>query len=418
LTIDTDLIARVPLFAGLPREEIERLAVTLVPAAYPAGTILFREGERGDRFYIVLAGSIAIIKALGSAEERVLGLRGAGEFVGEMSLLSQDGRRTASVRVAAEARVLELTRADFDALLHRRPALAYEMLRVLSTRLRASHDMALQELREQNRRLAQAYAELQAAQGQLIEQEALARELRLAAELQESMLPLQLPRAPGLEIAARMIPARSVGGDFYDVFQLGGDQLGVVVGDVSGKGVPAALFMALVSSLLRAESPRAASPELALREVNRHLLDRNARSMFVTALYGILHCSTGAFAFVRAGHELPLIWDAAGAPVPIARGTGQPLGLFSQPALDAQTATLPPGGTLLLFTDGVTEAMDASDELFGVERIVQVVGAGGDATAQELCDRLVAAVAAFHAGAPQADDITLLAVRRPARAPA
>jgi sigma-B regulation protein RsbU (phosphoserine phosphatase) len=411
LALDTTLIGQVPLFAALPPEELDHLVASLRPASYPAGTVLFSEGERGERFYIVLAGAIAIVKALGTDAERVLGLRGAGEFVGEMSLLSQDGLRTATVRVEQEARVLELTRADFDALLHRYPLLAYEMLRVLSTRLRDSHEAAIRDLHEKNRRLAQAYADLQAAQAQIVEQEALARELRLAREIQESMLPRRLPQTPGFDIGAHMIPARMVGGDFYDALVLDDDRLGVVVGDVSGKGVPAALFMALVSSLLRVEAPRAATPEQALREVNRHLLARNARSMFVTALYGILRRSTREFTFVRAGHELPLIWDAGGELAPIARGLGHPLGLFPHSALDSQTVTLPPGGTLLLFSDGVTEAMDARGDLFGVERILQAVRAGRPATAQDLCDRLVAAVASYQGAAPQADDITLLAVR-------
>jgi phosphoserine phosphatase RsbU/P len=411
LTIDTTLIGRVPLFASLPPEELEHLAATLRPFVYPAGTVLFNEGERGDTFYIVLEGNISIIKALGTDEERVLGVRDRGEFVGEMSLLSQDGLRTATVRVESDARVLELTRADFDVLLTRHPTLAYEMLRVLSTRLRASHDLAIRDLHEKNRRLAEAYAELQAAQAQIIEQETLARELRLARDIQVSMLPPALPRLPGFDIGARMIAARMVGGDFYDVIPLDTERLAVVIGDVSGKGVPAALFMALVSSLLRAEAVRAANPEQALRAVNRHLLARNVRGMFVTVLYGVLHRSTREFAFVRSGHELPLVWSADGLPLPIQRGAGHPIGLFPSPMLDAQVVTVPPGGTLLLFTDGVTEAMDTQGELYGTARLAEAAQANTGATAQELCDQLVAEVTAYHGDAPQADDITVLAVR-------
>ena len=154
--MDTALLKHVPLFVSLPPSELADIAVSLQETRYSAGAVLFREGDHGDRFYIVLDGRIAIIKALGSDDERLLGLRGAGEFVGEMSLLSLDGLRTASVRVEADARVLELTRADFDALLHRYPLLAHEMLRVLSIRLRESHDTAIRDLHEKNARLAQA----------------------------------------------------------------------------------------------------------------------------------------------------------------------------------------------------------------------------------------------------------------------
>jgi sigma-B regulation protein RsbU (phosphoserine phosphatase) len=410
--MDNALLRNVPLFGSLPPSALAEMAVSLQEICHPAGTVLFREGDYGDRFYILLDGQIAIVKALGSDDERLLGLRGAGEFVGEMSLLSQDGLRTASVRVESDSRVLELTRADFDALLHRYPLLAYEMLRVLSLRLRESHDTAIRDLHEKNARLAQAYADLQIAQARIIEQETLERELQLARETQESMLPRTLPRMSCFDIGARMVAARMVGGDFYDVFPLGPDRLGVVIGDVSGKGMPAALFMALVSNLLRAEAQRSdTSPEQALRIVNAHLLSRDARSMFVTVLYGVLCRETREFAFVRAGHEMPLLIDAAGNLLTLEMGRGHVLGLFPHPMLDIQTVQLPPGGTLLLYTDGVNEAMDADSQLFGMERIVAAVRGARAASAQQLCDQLVQAVAAYRGLAAQADDITLVAVR-------
>jgi sigma-B regulation protein RsbU (phosphoserine phosphatase) len=410
--MDIALLKHVPLFVSLPPSALADMAVSLQENRYSAGTVLFREGDYGDRFYIVLDGEIAIVKALGSDDERLLGRRGAGEFVGEMSLLSRDGLRTASVRVEADARVLELTRADFDALLHRYPLLAYEMLRVLSIRLRESHDMAIRDLHEKNARLTQAYADLQAAQARIIEQETLERELRLARETQESMLPRALPRLAGLDIGARMVAARMVGGDFYDVFPLGPDRLGVVIGDVSGKGMPAALFMALVSSLLRAEALRGdTTPEQALRIVNRHLLSRDARSMFVTLLYGVLGRETREFAFVRAGHEMPLLLDAAGTLLTPEMGRGHALGLFLNPVLDIQAVQLPAGGTLLLYTDGVNEAMDAHGQLFGSERIVAAMRGARQASAQQLCDQIVQVVTEYRGLAAQADDITLVAVR-------
>jgi sigma-B regulation protein RsbU (phosphoserine phosphatase) len=409
--MDITLLQRMPLFVSLPPGDLADMAASLREIRCPAGTVLFREGDYGDRFYIVLDGQIAIVKALDTDDERLLGVRGQGEFVGEMSLLSMDGLRTASVRVVEEARVLELTRADFDALLHRYPPLAYEMLRVLSLRLRESHDTAIHDLHEKNDRLAQAYADLQAAQARIIEQETLERELRLARETQESMLPRALPRMAGFDIGARMVAAHMVGGDFYDVFPLDNDSLGVVIGDVSGKGMPAALFMALVASLLRAEAMRSDTAEQALRVVNRHLLSRSANSMFVTALYGTLRRDTRDFSFVRAGHELPLLLDADGTLRRPELGRGHPLGLFPSPMLDAQTVRLSPGGTLLLFTDGVTEAMDADNRLFGLDRIVGAMRAARQVNAQQLCDQLVQTVADYRGAVAQADDITLLAVR-------
>jgi len=404
-------ISQVPLFAELPSDEIANLVRALEPSFYQVDTILFYEGERGDRFYIVLEGQIAIIKALGTPDERLLGLRGAGEFVGEMSLLNRDGLRTASACVYDDATVLELTRADFDAMLYRHPTLAYEMLRVMSRRLRESHETSMRDLQEKNRRLEQAYADLQAAQAKIIEQETLARELQLAREIQESMLPPTIPQLPGYDIGARMVAARMVGGDFYDIFPLDADTLAIAIGDVSGKGVPAALFMTLVCSQLRAEAARAASPEEVLRSVNRQLGIRNATGMFVTVLYCVLHLPTRTLTFVRAGHDLPLVYDAAGVQVPITHRPGQPLGLFLAIHLDTQTIIIPPGGLLLLYTDGVTEAIDAQGTQFGQERLQAVLQEKRSPMAQMLCEQLIETLSSYQSGLPQADDITLVALR-------
>ena len=405
------LIGRAPLFAGLPSDELAALDATLQRTSIPAQTVLFREGDRGDHFYVVLDGQIAILKAMDSPDERLLALRGTGDFVGEMSLLNWDGLRSASARVQTDVDVLIFTRAEFDALLHRQPTLVYEMLRVVSTRLRQAQDAAIHDLQEKNRRLEQAYADLQAAQAQIIEKETLERELRLACEIQQSMLPQTLPHMPGLDLGARMLPARIVGGDFYDVVALDSDRLGIAIGDVAGKGMPAALFMALTCSLLRAEAARLTSPEKVLQRVNQHLLGMNAAGMFVTVLYGILDRATREFAYVRAGHELPLIWDMTGTILTPAHGIGHPLAFFPDPLLDVQTVCLPPGGALLLYTDGVTEAMDTQGALFELSRLQAFVCGSQATSAQGLCDDLVQVLMTYHGASPQADDITVLAVR-------
>lgn len=409
--VDEEALRQVPLFADLPDEAIETLVTTLRPTDYPADTLLFREGEAGDRFYIVLSGTIAIIKAMDTPDERMVGLRGSGEFIGEMSLLNQDGLRTASVRVQENARVLELTRDDFDAMVYRHPSLAYAMLQVLSMRLRASNDTAIQDLHEKNRHLAQAYADLQAAQAQLIEQETLARELKLAREIQESMLTHNLPHLPGYDLCAHMVAARQIGGDFYDVLPLDDNRLVLMVGDVSGKGVPAALFMALTCSLLRAEASRNGSPEETLRAVNNHLLTYHTHSMFVTVLYGILHRDTRRFSFARAGHDLPLLLGPTGEHQRLTLGRGHPLGLFPAPALDVQTVEVPRGGMMVMYSDGATEAMNVANDLFGNDRIVAALRERLDASAPELCRHLLDALAAFCGDAPQSDDITLMVLR-------
>jgi sigma-B regulation protein RsbU (phosphoserine phosphatase) len=133
--------------------------------------------------------------------------------------------------------------------------------------------------------------------------------------------------------------------------------------------------------------------------------------MFITILYGVLNFSTGQFSYARAGHELPQIWDSEGAPLALGRRNGQPLGILPDPAIDVQTLQLPPGGTLLLFSDGVTEATNAQGGFFGLESLQATVQAHPGIPAQLLCDQLVATLTAYRGTAPQADDITLVAVR-------
>jgi sigma-B regulation protein RsbU (phosphoserine phosphatase) len=404
-------LSRVSLFATLPRDELEYLAATLQPVEVTPGALLFHEGDYGDLFYVVSAGQVEVIKALGTAEERVVGVRGAGDFVGEMSLFDVRGQRTASVRAADQTRLLEMKRGDFDALLHRQPTLAYEMVRVLSERLNASQNNAIRDLQEKNRQLVQAYEELKAAQAQVIEKEKLERELQVAHNIQMSILPRRLPKLAGLDFGSQILPMMAVGGDFYDFILLDDGMLGIAVGDVSGHGVPAALFMALTVTLLRAEACHDCSPVHALRAVNRQLLSLNSEGMFVTVLYGVLDCVTREFAYARAGHELPVLCNAEGELSELHLGPGQPLGLFEAPVLDEQTLTIPPEGTLLLYTDGVSEARDTRGAMFGEERLRGAVTAHRHSSAQQVCDQVLEQVMAHSGAETQYDDIAVVCVR-------
>ena len=409
--MDKSLISQVPLFSNLPPTEIDTLASELKEKNYPAQTVLFREGEIGDRFYIVAEGQIAIIKAMDTPNERLLGVRGEGQFIGEMSLLNPDGLRTASARVKSDARMLELSRADFDILLKREPFLAYKMLSELSRRLQIAHDETIRDLKEKNRQLAEAYDNLKAAQEQIIEKKSLERELMQAREIQESMLPRDLPRLEGFDISAKMVPARMVGGDFFDVIPLNANSLGIVIGDVAGKGVPAALFMALSRSLLRAEAHTSTPPEKVLKRVNHLLLGMNAKGLFVTVLYGILDRQTRQFSYVRAGHEPPMVWDRHGEIIPTPMGGGQFIGLLPNPVLERMTLTIPEGGAMLLFSDGVTEAINPNEVFFEREGLEAAIPALIDKPAKTQLDCLFQTLWDYQGAAPQADDITLIAVR-------
>jgi serine phosphatase RsbU (regulator of sigma subunit) len=405
-------ISAIPLFKGLPAEEISHLVATLSESDFPGGKVLFHEGHSDDKFYILLEGQVEVVKSLGKPEERILGLREAGNLLGEMSLFSKDGRHTASVRSLTPLRLLKVTHAELDALLHRQPQLAYEIIRLLSRRLEESENITILDLKEKNQRLVEAYEELKSAQEQIIEKEKLEKELEISRQIQQSILPETLPGLPGYEFGALMIPARAVGGDFYTFFKLGRDRLGIVVGDVSDKGVPAALFMALSYSLIRAEAVRAGSPVQALRKVNQHLLQMNSLSMFVTLVYAILDCSSGEFRFARAGHPSPYPLDGEGRLMDVPVSFSQALGLFDTPPIDEQCIHLPPGGTLLLYSDGVTETMDSQGAEFGLDRLYRSMTANCTNTAQEICGQLWKDVQAHGGDLPQQDDFTTVVVKR------
>jgi phosphoserine phosphatase RsbU/P len=409
--VERSLLQEVPLFSSLSPAGIEALTELLQEKVYPLRAVLFNEGDHGDCFYVVETGEITIIKAMGTPQERVLAVRGAGEFIGEMSLLSRAGERTASARVEPGSRLLEMRRADFDAFLHRVPDIAYEMLAVLSDRLNDAHNASIRDLTEKNRQLEEAYASLKAAQQQIIEKEVLDHELKHARQIQQSMLPARLPKVKGYDLGAGSEPAQMVGGDFYDLIPLGADRLGVVIGDVSGKGVSAALFMAQTLSLLRAQARLHREPVRVLRSVNQDLLERNASGMFVTLLYGVLHLSSGQFVYARAGHLPPALWDQEGLAVSVPLGRGQILGIIPDIDLERMSLTLPPGGTLLLYTDGVTEARNAQGVFLDEIGLYTWVPPLLNQPAQLLCEALTRSVLDYHGSAKQDDDITLIAVK-------
>jgi sigma-B regulation protein RsbU (phosphoserine phosphatase) len=302
--------------------------------------------------------------------------------------------------------------SDLQRLLQRYPAIATSMLHVLGTRLSAAHNGAIRDLHERNQRLAQAYSELQAAQVQLIEKEKLERDLQVAYEIQMSILPRSMPILSGYMFGARILPARVVGGDFFDFIPLGPDAIGVAIGDVTDKGLPAAIFMAQARALLRAEASRAASPREALDRVNGHLLQMNDAGLFVTVLYGVLDVPSGRFHYARAGHELPLLVVGQGEVALAPQGSGMALGLVDRPPLDEQILTIEPGRAMLLYTDGATEAHDVGYDEFGRGRLSAALARHAESPALQLCEELLAEITGFQGLAPQHDDITLVAVRR------
>ena len=248
--------------------------------------------------------------------------------------------------------------------------------------------------------------EAEAATRQRFEQE-----LEVARLIQQNFLPKELPDLPGWQIAACYRPAREVGGDFYDVIPLPDGRVGFVVGDVTDKGVPAALVMSATRSVLRASAQRLIEPGEVLERVNEHLCPDMPEKMFVTCLYGVLDTDSGLFRFANAGHDLPYVQTANG--VIELRARGMPLGLMPGMSYEENEATLEPGDSVLLHSDGVLEAHDAERDMFGGPRLKETMARapGG----RELIDHVLSDLAAFTgAGAEQEDDITMVTLQRSA----
>ena len=236
------------------------------------------------------------------------------------------------------------------------------------------------------------------------------QELAVARLIQQNFLPKELPDLPGWQVAALYRPARAVGGDFYDVIELPGGRLGLVIGDVTDKGVPAAMVMAATRSVLRASAARLGEPGAVLARVNDSVCPDIPENMFVTCFYAVLDPASGALRYANAGHNVPLLHTPSG-PAEL-RATGMPLGLMPGMSYEEKETVIDVGTTVLLYSDGLVEAHDAQREMYGSARTASVL-AGAPASSQSVIDELIAGLDRFaDPGAEQEDDITLLVLRR------
>lgn len=408
--LSASLLTRIPLFSQLPFDELNLLLNALDRVRLNSGDILFKEGELAEHLYIVARGQLEINMASGTANELILNVINEGEYLGEMGIIMPGGRRTAGARARGDVLLLSMSRTQFQELLHRHPELANAMVSVLSSRLDNTNVQTFRDLTEKNRQLQTAYDELKAAQEQLIEKERLEKELQVAAEIQMSILPDVLPAPEGFDFGGRILPARQVGGDFYDVFELGNGKMGVLIGDVSDKGVPSAIFMARAHALIIAEADNSTSPGAVLRMVNEHITRLEKSTQFVTALYGVLDTLTGEFSYARAGHEPPLLIGERGDIHRLPHEPGMALGLWEDMLLDENSIRLAKGSLLVMFTDGMTDCRDPNGVPFGLERIKETMRGLRSLPAQAACDRLFSTLMDYQNGAKQDDDVTLLAI--------
>lgn len=406
-----DFIKRIPIFANLPETEMRSLKQASQECQFQPGEVLFKEGAESDYFYLLIEGEIEIIKSFGTSYERPLGIRGQGEILGEMSKFCEDGSHTATGRAHTPCRLLKVPFSWLDSALIHAPQLTYDLMRLYVCRLEFSENLTIRDLREKNQQLTQAYEDLKIAQAAMIEKEKLDQEMRLANKIQLSILPKSLPQFTGVDFGALMVPAKLVGGDFYDWIPLTKTQVGIVIGDVCGKGMPAALLMALTYSSVRIEALRHTRPGDALRAVNHHLKQIDCANMFVTLLYGILDCETMRFDYARAGHPSPVLLDDQNHSIQVPYDYGQAVGIFDTLIVDEACVSIPGGGSLLLYSDGLSETIEDHQDSPDLLELCTSVLDHEAMNAQAFCERLWMSVGGSSAESWINDDFTVVAVK-------
>lgn len=248
-------------------------------------------------------------------------------------------------------------------------------------------------------------------QKEMVVRERLETEVQLARQIQQTFIPEVLPQLPGWELAARWKTARQVGGDFYDVFELPDGKLGLFIADVADKGVPAALFMALTRTLVRAAVIESASPADAMKRVNDLLIPDTRQGMFVTAVYAVLDMEQNELTYVNAGHNPPL-WVKSNGEVQKLTRTAIALGVVTGERVEQCTISFESGDNLLLYTDGLTESFNAEGVFFGEDRLLEAIGSCPCTSASELLDVVEKSLLNFVQDMPPADDLTMLVLRR------
>jgi sigma-B regulation protein RsbU (phosphoserine phosphatase) len=236
-------------------------------------------------------------------------------------------------------------------------------------------------------------------------------EIKFAARIQNDLLPKKFPQLPGYDIAGKSIPAQAIGGDYFDFIPIDGSRIGVCLGDVTGKGLPAALLMSNVQATLRGQTLVSISPKECIMRSNRLLYQSTSPEKFVTLFYGMLDTEKHSIWFSNAGHDNPYLISANGEMKRLKTG-GTVLSVMEEFPFEEEMVELKPGDVIVIYSDGITEAMNSADELYGEERLVEVLKKSKDLSAKELIDMVVSEAREHAAGHPQSDDMTIVVVRR------
>ena len=405
------------LFADLDGATIALILAQLTEEVWPAGHIVIEEYASGDTLYIIVDGQVQISRTLQNGERRVIREMGPGELFGEMALL-EDKPRSARVSTVTPTTFLAVTRQRFNTLIEQHPAVAINFLKAISAQLRQQYreqailleekQTLIEALAAKNAALEQALAELRAALVTVAEHERVTRDLEIAREIQLQMLPATFPQTSGLRLHATTVPATWVGGDLYDAIRLEADRVGLLLGDVSGKGIPAALQMARLMGEFRACVSHCADPQSVMQVLNGLLCQRNLRfGSFVTVQYVVLDVRQRHMQFICAGHPPILLRHADGQIEHLGAAPNIPLGVEETFAYRQEERQLMAGDTLLLYSDGTYERQDPQGVQLGLPHLARLFAAA-PSDPEVVVQAIQAALNAFSDAGGAKDDTTLL----------
>ncbi len=363
-----------------PLPGLELLAANGTQRQYRRGETLFSEGAVGNEMYVLLEGEIDITR-----QGSHIDLLQAPTILGEMALVDA-GLRSASATAVTDLSVLAIRHDQFTAILREFPEFATDVMAIMTSRLRR---LTRQEVQRQR----------------------MEHEMEIAHRIQLSLLPELTPQVSGWEFATYYRAAQQVGGDMFDFVQMSDDPANVTIfiADVTGKGVPAAMFMAVARTLLRAEGRKGHDPAPSLESVNETILADNRTPLFLSALCTRVDTRTGKMTFSSAGHESPVFLNHSSGNAQFLPVQGLVLGAFHGVRYHQDSLTLAPGDVVLQYTDGVTEARNRAGEFFGEERLLETVASARGKSAEGIVKHVVTAVSEYSEGVPQADDLTVLA---------
>jgi len=392
------------------------------------GDILFRQGEHGDAAYLVVSGAVEVVVETPLGEVPMARL-GPHQMVGETAVFA-DVPRTATVRAQGATLLVRVDRAHLAETIATHSSTAFGLIATMGRRIHSlNQPLALLTLAAQALEREDADSETLARIAddagdldpfarsfkkivrEMEGKQARRQELAVSARLQQSILPRPVDLGADWSIAASMKPARDIGGDFYDWFRTAEGRLILLVADVSGKGIPAALFMAVSRTLIRASVHSNAGIEAALSAVNTELDAENEEAMFVTVFLAEVDLRNGTLRYINAGHCDGWLKRADGELVTLGP-TGPAVALRPNVRFRSEAVEMRPGDLLVLSSDGVNEAFSVAEELFGDERLRHILSQCRTVSAQGAVDAVGAAVTAFAMGAEQSDDITCLALLR------